>query len=85
MQKSIRQEKEVSYSFLPIIRIFFIARLLLYHNGMCVSPSHSSQTALQLLGKNTHEKQDTKVALRKQLKEKEDGQSQSTDTVTGDI
>ena len=33
MQKSIRQEKEVSYSFFPIIRI-------LYHNGMCVSITH---------------------------------------------
>ena len=30
---------------------------------MCVSPSHTSQTALQLLEKSTHEKQDTIVAL----------------------
>ena len=35
----------------------------------CVSSSHTLQTALQLLEKSTHEKQDTIVALRKQLKE----------------
>ena len=35
----------------------------------CVSSSHTLQTALQLLEKSTHEKQDTIVELRKQLEE----------------
>ena len=33
------------------------------------TPQHTSQTALQLLEKSTHEKQDTIVSLRKQLEE----------------
>ena len=62
MGSSIRQEKEV-VSFLLFYNLIILKSFSLCHNGMCGSPSHTSQTALQLLGNSTNEKQDTIVAL----------------------
>ena len=51
----------------------------------CVSSSHTSQTALQLLEKSTHEKQDTISGTSETARGNEVSQPQNADTVTGDI